>query len=160
MGINYEEVEHIKKGIKENVGSWRERRGEREPASCILHPASFKTKTNFRRANEKYGHILNVYSWRNPYACSMCIDSFSQAVKSAIRNPKYWLSFIPKFAYLAVFKRIDIIQGCHAEIPANHGSIICLGDCTKEIAKKNGFIHVKGCPPNSKDILEALIKGE
>ena len=151
MGIEYKKVKHIKEAIRGDIGP-------KKPKIKGINPE--EVKTSFKRANEKHGHILNVYSWRNPYACSMCIDSFSQAVKSAIRNPKYWLSFIPKFAYLAVFKRIDIIQGCHAEIPANHGSIICLGDCTKEIAKKNGFIHVKGCPPRAEDILEALIKGE
>ncbi len=88
----------------------------------------------------------------------MCIDSFTLAVKSAIRNPKYWLTFIPKFAYLAIFKRIDIIQGLHAEIPVKHGRIICLGDCTREIAKEKDFLYVKGCPPNSEDIIEALTK--
>jgi len=57
-----------------------------------------------------------------------------------------------------LLKRIDIIQGYHAEIPAKHGRIICLGDCTKKIAKENGFVYVKGCPPNSEDIIEALKK--
>ncbi len=46
-----------------------------------------------------------------------------------------------------MFKRIDIIQGVHAEIPDEHGKIICLGDCTKEIANENNLIHVRGCPP-------------
>ena len=151
MGIEYKKVKHIKEAIRGDIGPKKtEIKG--------INPEEVKTSFNFKKANEKYGHILNVYSWRNPYACSMCIDSFSQAVKSAIRNPKYWLSFIPKFAYLALFKRIDIIQGFHAEIPNEHGRIICLGDCTREIAKENGFIHIKGCPPKSEDILEALKK--
>jgi uncharacterized protein (DUF362 family) len=153
MGIEYEKVKHIKEGLEQNIGP-------EKPEITGINPEEVKTSFNFKKANEKYGHILNVYSWRNPYACSMCIDSFSLAVKSSIRNPKYWLTFIPKFAYLALFKRIDIIQGSHAEIPAKHeyGRIICLGDCTKEIAKKKGFMYVKGCPPKSKDILEALTK--
>jgi uncharacterized protein (DUF362 family) len=149
MGIEYEKVKHIKGGIKQNIGPEEPRR-----AGVSIEAV----KTSFKRANEKHGHILKVYSWRNPYACSMCIDSFTLAVKSAIWSPKYWLTFIPKFAYLAIFKRIDIIQGVHAEIPAKHGRIICLGDCTKGIAKEKGFMYVKGCPPNSKDIIEALMK--
>lgn len=149
MGIEYEKVRHIKGGIIQNIGP-----GEPRRAGVSIG----EVKASFKRANEKHGHILKVYSWRNPYACSMCIDSFTLAVKSAIRNPKYWLMFIPKFAYLAIFKRVDIIQGLHAEIPAKHGIIICLGDCTREIAKENGFMYVKGCPPNSKDIIEALMK--
>jgi hypothetical protein len=148
MGINRDEVEHIKVGMRENIG----------PEKNDLLGDIEDVKTNFKRANEKYGNILNVYSWRKPYACSMCIDSFTLAVKSSIRNPKYWLTFIPKFAYLAVFKRIDIIQGFHAEIPDEHGRIICLGDCTKKIAEENGFVYVKGCPPKTEDILEALMR--
>lgn len=148
MDIHREEVEHLKIGVREIIG----------PEKPDLLDKVGDVKTSFTRANEKCGNILNVYSWRNPYACSMCIDSFTLAVKSAIRSPKYWLTFIPKFTYLALFERIDIIQGFHAQIPDNHGRIICLGDCTKEIAKGNGFMHVKGCPPKSKDILEALIK--
>ena len=151
IDIGHGEVEHIKIGIRENIGSEKPN---------LLGVDIEDVKTSFKRANEKYGKILNVYSWRNPYACSMCIDSFSLAVKSSLWNPKYWLTFIPKFVYLAMFKRIDIIQGVHAEIPDEHGKIICLGDCTKEIANENNLIHVRGCPPNSKDILEALIKGE
>ena len=151
MDIDYEKVEHIKGATKQNIG----------PEKPTLTGVNVeKVKTSFKMANEKYGHILNVYSWRNAYACSMCMDSFTIAVKSAVRNPKHWLTFMPKFTYLATFKRIDIIQGSHAEIPAKHGKIICLGDCTKEIANKNNLIHVRGCPPNSKDILEALIKDE
>ena len=118
MGIEYEKVTHIKEGLEQNIGP-------EKPEITGINPE--EVKTNFKRANEKHGNILNVYSWRNPYACSMCIDSFTLAVKSSLRNPKYWLTFIPKFAYLAVFKRIDIIQGFHAEIPDEHGRIICLG---------------------------------
>ena len=147
MGIEYEKVEHIKEGLEQNVGP-------EKPEITGINPE--EVKTSFKRPDEKHGHILNVYSWRNPYACSMCIDSFSLAVKSAVSNPKYLLTFIPKFAYLAIFKRIDIIHGFHAKIPDEHGRIICLGDCTKKIAEENGFMYVKGCPPKTEDILEAL----
>ena len=57
-----------------------------------------------------------------------------------------------------LLKRIDIIQGLHPKIPEGHGRIICLGNCTKEIAKEKGFLHIKGCPPKSKDIIEVLEK--
>lgn len=150
MGIEHEKVEHIKEGIKQNIGS------EKPNLSGVDIK---EVKKSFKRANEKYGNILNVYSWRNPYACSMCIDSFSLAVKSAIHSPKYWLTFIPKFTYYALFKRIDIIQGLHAKIPDEHGTVICLGDCTKKIAEKDNLMHIGGCPPNQKEILEALLRG-
>jgi uncharacterized protein (DUF362 family) len=149
MGIDYDKVEHIKEAIRRDIEP-------KKPEIKGINLEEAKMSFNFKKANDKYGHILNVYSWRNPYACSMCIDSFSLAVKSALKNPKYWLTFMPKFLYLAIFKRIDIIQGFHAEIPDEHGRIICLGDCTKKIAEENGFAYVKGCPPNYEDIIRAL----
>ncbi|RZN40561.1 MAG: DUF362 domain-containing protein [Methanophagales archaeon ANME-1-THS] len=148
MGINPNEVEHLTIGMREDIGA----------ANPHLIAGSDALKTSFKRANAAYGNILKVYSWRNPYACSMCIDSFTLAVKSALRDPKYWLTFLPKFAYLALFKRIDIIQGFHAHIPDKHGRIICLGDCTKELAKKNNSRYVKGCPPTSEEIIAALMR--
>ena len=153
MGVKPESVEHIRAGRKQKIG----------PAKLNLFGVKVKeekeeggVKKKFKQANKKYGNILNVYSWRNPYACSMCIDSFSLAVKTGVRSPKYWLRFVPRFSYYALFKRLDVIQGKHAKIPEQHGKVICLGDCTREIAKKNNLTHIKGCPPNPHDILEAL----
>lgn len=147
MGIDYKKVEHIYEGIKQNIG----------PEIPNLAGVDIKEfRVNFKEANEKYGKFLNVYSWRNPYACSMCIESFSLAVKSSIWSPKYWLTFLPKFVYYAVLKHLYIVQGKHAEIPDVKGKVICLGDCTKEIAEKNNFTHIEGCPPDAKNILETL----
>jgi hypothetical protein len=76
----------------------------------------------------------------------MCIDSFSLAVKSAMHSPKYWLTFIPKFAYYALFKRIDVIQGMHAKIPDEHGTVICLSNMPwrlyqKDCGKRQSYAH-------------------
>lgn len=147
MGIDTDNVEHLAEGIKQKLG----------PENPEIIGAGIKeVETVFVKANEIYGKFLNVYSCRNPYACSMCIDSFTLAVKSSIWNPKYWLTFLPKFTYYAVLKHLYIIQGKHAEIPDVKGKVICLGDCTKEIADKNHLAHIEGCPPDSRTILEAL----
>lgn len=145
MGIDYEKVEHINEGIKQHIGPE------------LPDPIGFSKKefvVDFKQANQKYGKFLNVYSWRNPYACSMCIDSFSMAVKSSIWKPKYWFIFLPKFTYYAIIKHLYVIQGKHAEIPDVKGKVICLGHCTKEIAEKNNLKHIEGCPPDSSTILE------
>jgi len=143
MGIDYETVEHIAKGIQ-NLG----------PKKTTMN---IQEVIRFKQANQRYGRFLNVYSCRNPYACSMCIHSFSLAVKSSMYNPRYWLTFIPKFAYYALFKHMYIVQGRHAEIPDVKGKIICLGDCTKKIAEKNHLTHINGCPPDSMSILKHLL---
>lgn len=150
MGIGWESVDHIIGGVDHNIGPDK---------PSLVGVGVEEVKTDFKMANTDYGHVLNVFSWRNPYACSLCIDSFSLAVKSSVRSPRYWFRFLPKFMYYAVFKRIDIIHGKHAKIPDSHGKVICLGDCTREIATKNNLLHIKGCPPDYKDIIETFIKG-
>lgn len=147
MGIDPQKVKHIAEGKKQKLGP---------EVPEVIGADINEIKKNFKQANEKYGRFLNVYSWRNPYACSMCIDSFSLAVKSSIWSPKYWITFLPKFAYYAILKHLYIIQGKNAEIPDVKGKIICLGDCTKDIAEKNKLLHIEGCPPDSRTILETL----
>ncbi|KCZ70788.1 hypothetical protein ANME2D_02813 [Candidatus Methanoperedens nitroreducens] len=147
MGIDPEKVGHIIEGIKQNIGP---------EVPDLIGDDIKEVRAKFKQANEKYGKFLNVYSWRNPYACSMCIDSFSLAVRSSIWSPKYWLTFLPRFTYYAVLKHLYIIQGKHAKIPDMKGKVICLGDCTREIAEKNNLRHIKGCPPNSREILDNL----
>lgn len=149
MGIDHEKVEHITEGIKQNLGP---------EIPDLIGDDIKEVRTNFKQANERYGKFLNVYSWRNPYACSMCIDSFSLAVKSSIWNPKYWFTFLPKFAYYALFKNLYIIQGKHASIPDAKGKVVCFGDCTEEIAEKNNLAHIQGCPPDSRSILKGIFK--
>ena len=151
MGIEYTRVGHIVEGLKRNIG----------PEKPDLIGADLAdVRTSFKTPNEEYGRFLNVYSWRNPYACSMCIDSFSLAVKSSVQRPVYWLTFLPKFAYYALFRHINIIQGKHAKIPDVKGRVICLGDCTRDLATKNNLLHIGGCPPTSKDIIRAFLKGK
>jgi len=147
MGIDPKKVEHIAEGIKQSLGPEKPE---------IIGSGINEVETVFIKADEKYGHFLNVYSCRNPYACSMCIDSFTLAVKSSIWSPKYWFTFLPKFTYYAVLKHLYIIQGKYAEIPDTKGKVICLGDCTKEIADKKHLMHIRGCPPDSRTILESL----
>jgi uncharacterized protein (DUF362 family) len=148
MGIDYRKVDHLTFGIREKIGP--------EVPKVIGSLDSAGVRTPFLEANQRYGKLLNIYSWRDPHACSMCIDSFSLAVKYAIRNPKYWFTFLPRFAYYALFRQLNIIQGKQTQIPDVKGEVICLGDCTKELAEKEGLRHIPGCPPDRDTILQAF----
>ncbi len=145
MGIDHTRVDHLAYGIRERIGP--------EVPVVIGTPSIADVRTPFLGANQRYGKFLNIYSWRDPHACSMCIDSFSLAVKYAVRNPRYWFTFLPKFAYYALFGRLNIIQGKETRIPDAGGEVICLGDCTKELAEREGLRHIEGCPPDQETIL-------
>jgi uncharacterized protein (DUF362 family) len=147
MGIDYKTVDHLMYGIQEKIG----------PEVPELIGEKIKdVSTKFKEANKLYGKLLNVYSWRNPHACSMCIESFSIAVKYSIWHPRYWFTFLPKFTYYAVFRQLHIVQGKNTLIPDVKGEVICLGDCTRELAKKNNLKHIGGCPPDFRTILEVF----
>jgi uncharacterized protein (DUF362 family) len=149
MGIDPSKVRHLTYAIEKHLGY----------SNPKLKGAKIEDlRTSFTPANEKYGRFLNVYSWRDAYACSMCIDAFSLALKKAIRSPRHWVGFIPKFIYLALFKRIDLFQGKRARVPPHAGIVLCLGRCTARLAEENNCTHVAGCPPSSEAIIDALVR--
>ena len=54
------------------------------------------------------------------------------------------------------FKRIDVSTG-GAEFPDDEADVkICIGECSRPIAKKYNLIHVKGCPIDPDDFVKVL----
>ncbi|MFC2154826.1 DUF362 domain-containing protein [Candidatus Altiarchaeota archaeon] len=146
MNIPPEKVEHLRIGEERGIGKLNPK---------IIGEEINKVSTPFQEANQEFGHVLNIYSWRNPYACSMCIQNFSEAIKMAVLKPRYWYK-IPKLAYYTLWSKLHLIQGRDACLPDQKGRIICMGKCTKEIAESHGYTHIEGCPPKPRDILEKL----
>ena len=102
--------------------------------------------------------ILNFYSWKNYRACAEDEHSFEEAIHFAMKSPKYWFTFFPKFLYFVLFKRLDLLRGREAKVPEGAGRIICSGDCCKDIPSGNGVYHVPGCPPRPEDIVKTIIR--
>jgi uncharacterized protein (DUF362 family) len=147
MGIDYKTVDHLMYGIQEKIGP---------EVPDVIGSSIQETCIRFKVANPQYGKLLNVYSWRTPYACSMCLESFTIAVKYSIWHPRYWITFLPKFTYYAVLRQLNIVQGKHTPLPDARGEVICLGDCTRELAETHNLKHIKGCPPDYRTILEVF----
>ena len=112
----------------------------------------------FVPANEEFGRLLNIYSWRDCTACSMCIDSLGAGVKLVMARPRYWLTLAPKLAYWGLVGKLHIVQGRDARMPGVAGRVVCLGKCTKELAEREGLVHIPGCPPSALDVAEAMRK--
>ena len=81
--------------------------------------------------------------------CSICVD---QAFQVLPRSPITALSFM----LYSVFGRLDFISGTDTPIPADHGKLIFVGDCSAKLAKKYGVDYIKGCPPKPEDVLTAI----
>ena len=144
MGFDPMKVEHLRLAYELGVGN--------------MNPEVIGTapSRSFEPANESFGRVVNIYSWRDPTACSMCIDSFSGAVHLAVRRPKYWFTLVPKLAYWGVFRKLHIIQGKAAKIPDQPGRVVCLGQCTRGLADSEALTHLGGCPPTPEEVAETL----
>jgi uncharacterized protein (DUF362 family) len=147
MGIDPSLVRHIQLASEIGMGTLKPK---------IYGVTLEEVKTSFQRANEEHWHFMRIYNWRNPYACSMCVDSIRDALKIAKKKPKYWITIWPKIIVYATVKGLNFVTGRNAKIPPRRGHVICLGECTKDFAKKYGFCFVSGCPPKPEDILSAL----
>lgn len=144
MGFDPAGIEHLR--LAGELGT-----GDMNPEVVGTAPSH-----DFEPANESFGRVVNIYSWRDPTACSMCIDSFSGAVHLAVRRPKYWFTLVPKLAYWGVFRKLHIIQGTAARVPDEAGRVICLGRCTKGLADSEALTHLAGCPPTPEEVAETL----
>jgi len=151
MGIKETEVEHLRYALNEGLGD--------------LNPSVFGDDIAllikpFKRANPEWGRILKVSSRRNPYACSMCVDSLREALNIAIKSPFYWKNFIflVKFAYYAIFKGINIVQGLNTTYIPSKGWTVCFGKCTRKVAQKYKFTYLPNCPPSAAEVLTNFFK--
>lgn len=146
MGFDPRSIKHLAIAAKEGIGSI-------DPKIIGSAPSR-----KFEPANEEYGRIMNIYSWRDCTACSMCIDSLSAGVKLAIHDPRYWFTLVPKLAFWGLFGKLHIIQGREAKLPSVPGRVVCLGRCTADLARREGLVHLPGCPPSARDVAETLRK--
>ena len=147
MGVATSQIKYLHYAIKQRLASSDpEIKGE----AYGLH------RTAFKMPSAKPKKILNFYSWKNYRACAEDEHSFEEAIHLAMVRPKYWFTFFPRFLYLVLFKRFDLLRGKKAVIPEDAGSILCIGDCCKDVARKAGAHFVPGCPPKPEDILKTV----
>jgi len=143
-GIDPREIAHLRIAEEEGLGTL-------DPELIGSAPTR-----SFTRANEEFGRVANIYSWRDPTACSMCIDSFGGAVSLAVKDPRNWFTLAPKLLYWGLIGKLHILQGRRAKLPEAAGKVICFGKCTREMAKREGLIHVPGCPPTAHEVARTL----
>lgn len=87
--------------------------------------------------------------------CSMCRYLFQDLKNLKNGNLIKNFTFYLKIASYAL-TGAEIILGGKSDAPINVKRVICVGDCTKKLAKNNGYNHIKGCPPKKKDVLKLL----
>jgi uncharacterized protein (DUF362 family) len=107
------------------------------------HKFAFSYKGCFVYKNV-YEHIHDSCS-----GCNWTLYYTFRAMKaSPWRRVKFW--------YRGVWRRLDIVMGHATDLPAGHGKVVCVGDCSRHFAEKHGLPLARGCPPTAGDVLRLL----
>ena len=156
MGQDLSAIEHLNKAVELGVGGWQ---------TTVLGTPVAELAQAFEPAPLGLKKKLNFYVWRNVRACHLDDDSFQEVFRIVKRTPKYWFTFLPKFAYYVLMKRLDVVKGRGASIPevGGRGKILLSGDCTRELLGNMeelpaNVVFVPGCPPSAEGIIEAIIR--
>ena len=132
MGIDVRQVRHIP---------------PREGIEVVGEPVA-KVRSDFILPQSGYYNMSNVYYQYN-YSCSGCIFSTKKAMEYYYRHP---IKFLRRLAN----GNLEIIAGHKPSLPKKGEKGICIGDCTESFAREYNMTHVKGCPPDPKDIFDKI----
>lgn len=147
MGVSPSQIQHLHYAIQEGLCT-------SEPE--IKGEAFLRNRTSFEMPSPKPKQILNFYSWKNYHACAEDDHCFEKAIHLALVKPKYWFTFFPKFLYFVTFKRFHLLRGKKAKVPKDPGRILCIGNCSQDVADEIKAYFVPGCPPRPEDILKTI----
>lgn len=102
-----------------------------------------------------FKNIGRLRLWSNPQTCTMCRYLFSDIKKNFYKRQNF-LAGTSLFPY--IIKGAEIVMGLNPKWRKEYKTVICLGICTRELAKENGFIYIPGCPPKPEDLNHYLPK--
>ena len=101
----------------------------------------------------KFGRQLRAYP---TYSCSRCINVVNLAGKEFKKHPLKYFKVI--FAAFFSKKTISIVFGKADKLKNNPGqTYICIGNCAKTFAQKNGYELLDQCPPGVEEAREYII---
>ena len=103
----------------------------------------------------EYRRLLRLRLWSNPRACSMCRFLLQDVARFKKNEPGSSLISAVKIGRLAI-TGAELVYGFDPVFRPQYGKIVCIGDCTKRLAKDEGYIHVPGCPPRRRDLIDIL----
>jgi uncharacterized protein (DUF362 family) len=100
-----------------------------------------------------YRRLGRLRLWSNPRACTMCRYLFHEIKHDALK-PRDLSAKLKLLTYS--IKGAEFVMGSHPEWRREYGTVICIGNCTRRVAKEGGYIHIPGCPPTLDDLYDHL----
>lgn len=111
------------------------------------------TRTAARPVAVEFKRVGRLRLWSNPQACTLCRYLFHAIQHDVVRGHN--LAAGAKLLAHAI-KGAEIVMGSNPHWRKEYGTVICIGACTRRMAKEGDYIHIPGCPPTIDDFYEHL----
>jgi uncharacterized protein (DUF362 family) len=115
-------------------------------------------KLKLRRASphlvvKEFKRLGQLRLWSNPQACTGCRYIFRDIQNDIFKgqNLSAGVKLLPHS-----IKGAEIIMGKNPQWRQDYLTVICVGECTRRVAREGGFIHIPGCPPTLNDLNDNL----
>ena len=96
-----------------------------------------------------YLEIKNIWAYSDDKACTSCSINLSRTAQKIFFTPELRVELEAK-------GRIDLLMGTYP-LPENPSpTVICFGKCAGATAEVHQLPHIKGCPPNYRDVINFL----
>ena len=98
---------------------------------------------------KEFKRLGRLRLWSNPHACTMCRYLFHD-IQQNVFKPQNFSAGIKLLGYS--IKGAEIVMGFNPQWRKEYHTVICVGDCTRHVAKEGGYIYIPGCPPSPDDL--------
>jgi uncharacterized protein (DUF362 family) len=142
--LGIEEPEHVR--LARNAGVFAEGYSVEGDRAAMQRGSARPKMKEFRR-------LGRMRLWANSSACTMCRSLFHDVERDLLKGHN--LPAAVKLACQAI-SGAEIIMGANPAWRRNYRTVICIGECTRRVAREGGFIHIPGCPPRPEDFYNNL----
>lgn len=142
--LKIEEPEHIVCSRSANVFS---------SGFSVTSDATFKRNRSKKPSIKDFKRIGRLRLWSNSQACTMCRYLFTD-IQQNILDPHY--SSVGLKLLAKSVQGAEIIMGLNPDWEKEYDTVFCIGNCTRNIAKKGGYTFIPGCPPTMDDLNENI----
>lgn len=106
-------------------------------------------RASIRPGAKEFKRLGRLRLWSNPQACTMCRYIFRDIQRNLLK-PRNLRAGAKLLAH--AIKGAEIVMGSNPQWRKEYRTVICVGNCTRCVAKEGGYIHIPGCPPTVDDL--------
>jgi uncharacterized protein (DUF362 family) len=110
-------------------------------------------RVSARPVVKEFKRLGRLRLWSNPQACTMCRYLFRDIKDNLLKRQS--LLAVTKLLPYSI-KGAEIIMGSNPQWRREYPTVICVGACTRRVAKEGSYIYIPGCPPTLRDLYNNL----